>query len=160
MKSAILGSAPSSAIDVSCHVKTIKYTRVWISDHYFASDCENPKPDFLQVPETPAENENLSSWVEPLKIRIRVVWSCKIRRCLLLTNAHHRPTARLNQRHALNLGMENNSHNEWQVYSSTGSYFLFLSHIKNFTLNCGVLAILMYWGVVQIIIGLYQHMVS
>lgn len=143
MKTAHLGSAPSSATDLSCHLKPIKYIKVWISDHYIASNCENPKLDFLQAPETPAENEEFFSWAETLTIRMKVAWSCKIRRWLLLTYAHHRPTARLNQWYALSLGMENNSHNEWQVYSSAGDHSFF-SHLKNFSLNCGVLVILIF----------------
>lgn len=53
MKSAHPGSAPGSATGLSCHLKLIKYKRVQISGHYFASYCQRPKPDFLPVFEIP-----------------------------------------------------------------------------------------------------------
>lgn len=56
MKSAHLGLAASSATDLLSHLKSIRYTRDQISDHYFASDCENRKPDFLQASESPPKN--------------------------------------------------------------------------------------------------------
>lgn len=60
-KSAHPGSAPGFATGLSCHLKLIKYKRFQVSNHYFASYCQSPKPDFLQVLETPVEHEYFSA---------------------------------------------------------------------------------------------------
>lgn len=48
MKSAHPGSAPGSATGLCCHLKLMKYKRVQIRGHYFASYCETLSLTFCQ----------------------------------------------------------------------------------------------------------------
>jgi len=68
------GLASNSATDLSCHLKPIKYTYVWISSHYFASYCENLKSNFLQEPVTTSEEEEFFRYAEHLKMRTKSAW--------------------------------------------------------------------------------------